>query len=383
MKILWVTTNHLDESPFFVSRIQLLQASEKMGDEYWIVANYRRTKQNFGLGEKIKYLPALRLGKLSTISFLCILFIYLLVYIFFKKPDFAVMEGPSVFVTFPFNILSKLRFLKTKFVLDIRSVPVDVTGIKEKIELMKYKFVIIYCKYMYDKITTITPMLKESICNDFRVKEDKIGIWFSGVSLSLFSSESKMKKIRLGLEDKFVVMYHGTLSPNRGLQEVVKAIGLLKKTYPSIVFFILGNGPIKYKLHDLAKSLGLQDNIVLHKPVPYKNIPSYISICDVGILPFPKITWWEVSNPLKLMEYLAMGKPVILTDIAAHRSIVDSNPCATFIESNEPEKIAISISNLYKRKDELVYIGELGRKIIEEKYTWEKQAFSFKSFLEK
>ena len=93
------------------------------------------------------------------------------------------------------------------------------------------------------------------------------------------------------------------------------------------------------KLKELVITKKLESNVIINEPVEYNRVPIFIDTCDVGILPLSDIFWWKMSSPLKLIEYLAMGKPVILTDIEAHQQIINSENCEIFIDSCKPEDI--------------------------------------------
>ena len=70
-----------------------------------------------------------------------------------------------------------------------------------------------------------------------------------------------------------------------------------------------------------ARVLGIEDKVIFVGTVPYVEVPRYISIFDAGLIPFKKNEITENAVPLKLFEYLYMGKPVISTKL---RGIVEN-----------------------------------------------------------
>jgi len=213
-----------------------------------------------------------------------------------------------------------------------------------------------------------------------------VGVWTEGVSTTLFKYERythqrKALRDRLGLSKKFVVLYHGAFSPKRGLIECVKAMSLVKQRCSNTVLFLLGTGSIVDDLKKLVQEEKVHDSVIIHSAVDYKDVPKYIAMSDIGIVPLPNISYWRHQCPLKLLEYLAMKRVVIITDIPAHRKIVENKDCGIFISSTSPEEISKAIIYAYENKDELKKWGVAGPEIVIKKYTWEKAAKDLENFL--
>ena len=92
----------------------------------------------------------------------------------------------------------------------------------------------------------------------------------------------------------------------------------------------------------------------------------------------PRIEWWEIYSPLKLMEYLAMEKPVIISDIKAHLDVIKKN--SDFCIYFDPEKkksLDSKIIESHRKLDNLKKNAFMGRELIRKSYTWEHQAKYF------
>ena len=111
-------------------------------------------------------------------------------------------------------------------------------------------------------------------------------------------------------------------------------------------------------------------------------MPAYVALSDVGLLPFPNLMWWRVSSPIKLMEYMAMRKPVIVTDIEAHREVLGEREMAIYVKDNQPESLAEGIMQAYHKRKTLKNPGRQARQLVESRYTWKKQAEKLALFLE-
>jgi glycosyltransferase involved in cell wall biosynthesis len=324
-----------------------------------------------------KYLPTIRSPYPASITFSILLFFYVIRALKKENSCCIIVDPSSLLGTLGILLL----FRDTKLILDIRSPPV-IEGVRGFLQKIQYYMALTIAKYFYDGITVITPALKADICNRFRIDPSRVGIWTSGVSLHLFRYEkckvaSNELKKQLGLDHKFILMYHGVF--REGLQETIEAISRLAAIHHDIIFFILGTGSTEGKLKSLVREKLLEDNVYFHKPVSYEDVPKFISMCDVGIIPIPKSNYWH-SSALKLLEYLAMEKPIIATDLPFHRQIFKYGDCGLLITSNNPENIAFAIEQMYMKRNLLKKMGKTGRSIVEQYYSWKSKAEDFERF---
>jgi glycosyltransferase involved in cell wall biosynthesis len=390
-KIVWLTPLFLDIQLHRTTQLEIIKNLAKKGNDIILIG--MRSKNSFRLphnDDERSNLPRLRLVPIRyfpvvapVIYAFVAAFILPLIILSFE-PDFVIIDPDiSVISSIPGIIISKLR--KTKFVLDIRSVPVELQSYRGLLRNFWFNISVLIAKSLFSGITTITPMMKEDVCTDFSLKPSKIGVWTSGVSAKLFDPDvcniqSNNMRNKFGLSEKFIVFYHGNLSSSRGLLETCEAMIKLKK-YPKIVLYLLGSGPFALSLKSFIKREKLQDNIIIHDPVEYEQVPNFICMSDVCIIPLPDHPDWRSQSPLKLFEYLSMEKVVIATDIPAHRSVLENQKCGIYLSSVKPEEIAKIIEYASDNKEQLSSWGKQGRKIILQKYTWDKVAGVFEDYL--
>jgi len=323
---------------------------------------------------------------LSSFMFAICVSILLPICILVSAPQFVIVNQPDISVLglIPNLLFSKLK--RIKFVLDIRSVPVETEGLAGFQQKLWFNISVLVAKKLFDGMTIITPLMRKDICNTFGIDSCDIGTWSSGVNTELFdpknyTSESARLRKKLGLTGKFVVFYHGVFTATRGLKETVESMKILRIECPNVVMFLLGRGPIVPILTDMVQQECLQEHVILHDSVDYGEVPKFIGMSDVCIVPLPDHPYWRSQCPLKLLEYLAMEKSVIVTDIPAHRLIIGEEKCGIYISSVTPMEIAKSVVYAYHNKEKLPEWGKSGRAIVEEKYTWEKVAEDLENYL--
>lgn len=330
-------------------------------------------------------IPLRFLPLLSSLMFDMVLFLSLPILIITSKSNVVVMS-PDHTILGSFQALLFSKTKKTRFVLDVRSIPVESAGFQGFLQKLWFNFSVHVAKRFFSGFTVITPLMKSDFCNDFQIDPKKVGIWTSGVSDDLFNPDNPtLDKINLkkkyGLSEKFVVLYHGVFTATRGLPQTIESMKILSGTYPDIVFFLLGSGPIISSLKQLVENKGLEKNVIIRNPVEHVEVPKFIAMCDIGIVPLPNHPYWRSQSPLKLLEYLAMEKVVVLTDIPAHRAVVNEAKCGIYLSSIKATEIAKAIEYAYLNKSHLDEWGKAGRKIVKQDYTWEKVAGDLEGYL--
>jgi glycosyltransferase involved in cell wall biosynthesis len=371
MNIIWLT-KLTDKDPFRNTQLMMSDALRKHGNEVTLVLarNFAEKKEKH---EGMVYLPTLDIKFLSGLLFGFIVFFSLPGLLKKKKIDIIFVSGDTIWSPF----FLPIRFFGIPLIMDMRSLPIDS-------DMMKLKNSSLYLsRFLVDGVTTITPELAIILQKKFHFVDTPIGIWSSGFSKDQFRGVQQ-DLIDTAFKDKFVVMHHGTYSPSRGIEELIRAIPLVNDAVKKqIVLLLVGIPQEKIEdLQNLCQTLGISKLVTIIPPVEIKKIPSYIQQCDVGVIPLPPDNeWWHVSVPLKSLEYLAMGKPVIATSIPFHQKIFELCDCGVLINTNKPEEIGRAIDFLYEQKEKLVDMGKKGREVVEKYYSWESKALEVEEYL--
>jgi len=150
--------------------------------------------------------------------------------------------------------------------------------------------------------------------------------------------------------DKFVMMYHGTLTRVYGLDLAVEAFSLVHENMPGAELWILGSGTEERTLTELARQRGVSSKIKLLGRVPSSDIPASLGKCDAGILPMRRDVFLEFAFPNKLPEFIIMGKPVLMSRLKTIRHYFSERALAYF-EPNDPADLARLMARLYQDRD--------------------------------
>lgn len=139
----------------------------------------------------------------------------------------------------------------------------------------------------------------------------------------------------------------GRLVETKGQRYAIEALSLLKGQYPQARLDILGNGPLKESLTDLAEDLAVTDIVNFLPPVSHKSMPELLRDYDFFVLP----SLWE-GLPVSIIEAMASKLPIVSTNIPAITSILDSSS-ATLTKTENAAALAEKLQWAFEHPDEI------------------------------
>ena len=204
----------------------------------------------------------------------------------------------------------------------------------------------------------------------------------NGVDLLNFMKEAPagdMEEVRRHLALKGgekIIITTSRLVPKNGLDTVIRALSFIRKKEKKlpIKFLILGTGPEAHNLKDLARSLGVLDALIFAGEFSHKNLLKYLKIADVFVRPSRSE---GMGN--SFIEAMAAGIPVIGTAVGGIPDFLQDGKTGFFTKVDEPEELSqkiLSIINGEISKDGII---EAAKKLVIEKYDWEKISGNFGS----
>jgi glycosyltransferase involved in cell wall biosynthesis len=219
----------------------------------------------------------------------------------------------------------------------------------------------------------------ESLRKAYNIPVEKSAFIPNGVDTKLFCyRDSQQIKDQLGIvEDEFVLGFVGFLGEWVDIELPLFALKKLIEKNFKIKMLIIGSGDKFGYAKNLARKLGISDNVIFTGSVPYSQVPEYISFMDVCSLPFKRCEVSENALPLKLFEYMACEKPVISTPLSGVKEAVGNK----VIYASDVEELVQRIIELYHNNKLIHELGKVGRRFVEQNYSWDKICDKFESVL--
>jgi glycosyltransferase involved in cell wall biosynthesis len=165
-----------------------------------------------------------------------------------------------------------------------------------------------------------------------------------------------------------VVMYSGRLAAEKSLPTLLEAFALVLRTVPDTVLVLVGDGPVRSALSELASKLGLnQQNIRFTGRVEPQDVPSWLKIATVFTLVSP-----SEGFPCALEEAMSTGVASVVTDIPGNRQLVQDGLEGILVPVGDTQKIAEAISLLIQNNGLRQDLGRKAREQIVENYSTQR-----------
>jgi glycosyltransferase involved in cell wall biosynthesis len=277
-----------------------------------------------------------------------------------EEPDILHIRLDSNFI--------QIKDLKEKFPSLIITTEVNASPFDES-------FKNIACRFHFKKLEKKVLCLADAnfFVSDFlrkRIMKDKLDdnrdfVVQNGVDQELF----KVSKYNsdASSSSNLNLIYIGTLDHHKKVENLINALKIFKSSENKFQLKIIGDGPAKENLYELVQQLGLKQNIVFTNWIKHDEIPKFLAESDIAIHHLAN----DYMSPLKLFEYLIMGKAVIAPNTQAVKEVF-TNEEHVLLTNGEPDDLALKISRLFENEDLRNKISQQGKDLVASHYTWEQ-----------
>lgn len=296
-----------------------------------------------------------------------------------KKHDVIICESPPLFLGITAMLLA--FFKRSKLVFNVSDLWPESA---EKLDIINNKFLLCLSykleALIYKKAKLVSGQTQGIITNiNQRFPAVKTHLIRNGIDLKQFNTAGNGVEFRKkhGINPgAFVIAYAGIIGHAQGLEILIEAAKALK-THEHICFMLVGDGPVKPMLLEMAAKEKLA-NIHFIGSVSRKEMPDVIAACDCYVTPLRKNDLFLGAIPSKIFEPLYFGKPVLLgVDGEARELFVEEGKCALFFE---PENVkALVAQTLLLVNDKQLYqrLGQNGHEYVSAHFDRKKLAEIF------
>ena len=222
-----------------------------------------------------------------------------------------------------------------------------------------------------DLVLPVSHVLADFI-REAGVPDERIEVIPNAIDPDRFMREvdNDLVKQRLGLKGKIVLGFTGFVRDWHALGSVLRLLAESALS-DSLHLLIIGDGPARPGLEQEARNLGIANRLTFTGPVQRDQVPEYVAAFDIALQ--PGVT--PYASPLKLFEYMALGRAIVAPNKPNIREILVDGETAVLFDPDNPISFPSAIERLicdpYLREE----IGSAARRtIIERDLTWEHNA---------
>lgn len=172
--------------------------------------------------------------------------------------------------------------------------------------------------------------------------------------------------------DGHTCVFAGVIVPDRGLQQVIRAMGLLQKRGQSVRLLLAGSIETDY-LHLLmeeAARQGVGERVTYHGLLTKAEALRLQNEASIGLVPYLPVPNTLASMPNKLLECMALGLPVVFSNYPNYQEIAGVSGAGIAVDPTKPEQIADAIGYLVENPEHARQMGEAGRRAVQERFNW-------------
>ncbi|WP_418702293.1 glycosyltransferase [Bacteroides sp.] len=378
----WFEAKQLDRVTNYSSRTECIKNILDFGAKLYYYCSFSQKKEYYGLGDNIVYLGSIKNKYVKPVEFRILIILKTLQIILRSDSNVLMCNQDLVKYLKPAIFLNKILGKNNKFVLDVRTLP-TVPETFER-DMIKYQCQIKQAFKLFDGLSFITPFLEKVSLSGVSGKKPTVN-WSSGVNINLFNTD---KYDYARDTSAFRIFYHGGISHSRGNMNLIRACEIIVQKGYSIELVQIGKIVDKdLKTYITDKRIGHWCKLYDAKPL--SEMPAMVAHCDLPVLPFPNFMAWRVSSPIKLMEYLAMGKPVLAPNMECFTDILNANSGMVHYYDMHNEHVIEEISNaiihiIEQREYTNAFIkNQVCIDYVKEKFTWKAQVHHLYKFCNK
>jgi len=221
-----------------------------------------------------------------------------------------------------------------------------------------------------DRVIVTNNSYRDNAISRGRVRPDKIFVVRTGPDKKRFKNSS-FTGDGLKAGRKFLVSYLGVMAPQDGVDFLLRAIDVLINQYDrhDVTFRIIGSGDSLDDLKNLKEDLRLGAEVIFTGRVSDEELFNYLAASDVCVAPDPKNPLNDKSTMNKILEYMAMAKPIVSFDLKESR--YSAGDAALYAAPNDVKDFADKIAELLKDPEQRCRMGKIGYERLKGELTWD------------
>lgn len=174
---------------------------------------------------------------------------------------------------------------------------------------------------------------------------------------------------------KFKILYPGSINWHQGLDLAIQAVALISEQVPEAELHIYGEGPQKVELLQLIQALGMGKRIFIHPMLSLSDVAKAMENANLGVVPKRKDNFGNEAFSTKILEFMAMGVPVVVADTTIDKYYFDDS-VVTFFSGGDANDLARKLLEIIRNPAARVRQVENASRFVE-KIDWSVKQYEY------
>ena len=214
--------------------------------------------------------------------------------------------------------------------------------------------------------------------------ENKFTVIANAVNIEQFNVITPQDKAKnadladsLQLTDCDVLGFLGSFYAYEGIDLAIAAMPTVLAKNPRARLLLVGGGPQEQNLKQQVILLGLEGKVIFTGRVPHSEVGKYYSLVDLLVYPRKAMRLTNLVTPLKPLEAMAQGKPVLASDVGGHKELISDNETGFLFKAGDSVELAERLLELLADKNQLTSVLSNGRNYVENVRNWRNSVSNY------
>lgn len=239
--------------------------------------------------------------------------------------------------------------------------------------LLKYKLKLAH------RIICVSEQTKAHLFTTWQVPKEKIAVFPNAVDVQRFRPDATARaavRADWGLRDQPIIIFVGNFLEWQDVKTLLQAFAQTLTTRPDAHLILVGDGPTRAAMQQLAVALGIAGAVTFTGLLPHLAIPRLLNAADIAVAPYPHMDQELWHSPMKLFEYMAAGKAIIASNMGQITDILTNNDTGLLVPPGDVAALAAAQQRLISNPDLRKQLGLRAHEVAQQEHDWQHYVLS-------
>lgn len=226
----------------------------------------------------------------------------------------------------------------------------------------------------YDLVIANEPKVRKSFAK--AIGDDKAVVIYNFTDSAMFDSVQTNTTTFEGSHKRYDLLYCGLLTEKRGAWNILETVREARERMPQIKVLLLGKidpPGLRQEILTFIRRYELEECIEIRPQVPYQEVGKFYRQSKLGLLLWQHFPNLEIKMPIKLLEYMAFGLPVVGSNFGHISDLITRESVGLTVDPENVEEVVEAIFTLLENKEAYSKMRENGLEATRKEYNWQKE----------